>query len=178
MLSVTEQAVSERRTSMIARTADGLIGANTALKEIRTPMKVFKEARARGDTAVMKRAMGYVDKFNDSAWEHKAKADEGLKQEAVEAKEKAQLEREELARRIKENREEAEKKTEEKLSGAENAVQGEETPKDGEAPENPLEESETAEAAQNGEEPAAPVTYTKSGTVKLANTEAAFSVTA
>ncbi len=80
---------------MIAKTTGNLIGANVAMDEIRTPMKVFKEARARGDTATMKRAMGYVEAFNEDAWEYKTKADEALKQEAVEAKEKERLEREE-----------------------------------------------------------------------------------
>ena len=91
---------------MIAKTTGGLIGANVAMNEIRTPMKVFKEARARGDTAAMERAMGYVNSLNEDAWKYKKSADDGLKEEAVEAKEKERLEREELAARIRENREE------------------------------------------------------------------------
>ena len=168
---------------MIARTAEGLIGANAAVKEIRTPMKVYKEARARGDDATMKRAMGYVDKFNGDAWEHKAKADEGLKQEAVEAKEKARLDREELEQRLKENRRETEKRIEEARNGenaaeaAVNAVQN--TSEDGKTElENPL---EAAEAATKETEAAAdliaPVTYTKDGAAKPADTEIKFSVT-
>lgn len=168
---------------MIARTAEGLIGANVAMKEIRTPMKVYKEARARGDTAVMKRAMGYVENCSDDAWEHKAKADEGLKQEAIEAKEKAQLEREELEQRLKENRRETEKRIEEARKGenaAEAAVNAAQNTSEDEKIEldNPLEAAETtAEAAQSAADPSAPVTYTKNGAVRPFNTEVKFSVT-
>ena len=62
---------------MIARTAEGLLGANNAMNVVRTPMKVFKEARAKGDTAMMERAMGYVEKTNTAAWESKNSADGG-----------------------------------------------------------------------------------------------------
>lgn len=168
---------------MIARTAEGLIGANVAMKEIRTPMKVYKEARARGDTAVMKRAMGYVENCSDDAWEHKAKADEGLKQEAVEAKEKAQHDREELEQRLKENRRETEKRIEEARNGenaAEAAVNAAQNTSEEVKTEldNPLEVSETtAEAAQAAADPSVPVTYTKNGDIRPANTEIKFSVT-
>lgn len=165
---------------MIARTTEGLIGANVAMKEIRTPMKVYKEARARGDTAVMKRAMGYVENCSDDAWEHKAKADEGLKQEAVEAKEKAQLEREELEQRLKENRRETEKRIEEARNGenaAEAAANAAHNTSEAEL-DNPLEAAETtAQAAQAPADPSVPVTYTKNGAVKPANTDIKFSVT-
>lgn len=167
---------------MIARTAEGLIGANVAMKEIRTPMKVFKEARARGDTDKMKRAMGYVEKCSDDAWEHKAKADEGLKQEAVEAKEKAQLEREELEQRLKENRRETEKRIEEARNGenaAEAAVNAAQNTSEEVKTEldNPLEAAETTAEAAQAADPSAPVTYTKNGAVRPFNTEVKFSVT-
>lgn len=169
---------------MIARTSEGLIGANVAIKEIRTPMKVYKEARARGDTAVMKRAMGYIEKCSDDAWEHKAKADEGLKQEAVEAKEKAQLDREELEQRLKENRRETERRIEEARKGenaAEAAVNAAQNTSEEVRTEldNPLEAAEsTTEAAQAAADSSVPVTYTKNGAVIPFNTGVKFSVTA
>lgn len=168
---------------MLANTTGNLLGANTAMDVIQTPMKVYKEARARGDTAVMKRAMGYVENCSDDAWEHKAKADEGLKQEAIEAKEKAQLEREELEQRLKENRRETEKRIEEARKGenaAEAAVNAAQNTSEDEKIEldNPLEAAETtAEAAQSAADPSAPVTYTKNGAVRPFNTEVKFSVT-
>ncbi len=78
---------------MIAKTAEGLLGANNAMNVIRTPMKVFKEARARGDKETMDRAMGYVEKSHDEAWEKKYSAGAGLKQEAGQNKLKAEQER-------------------------------------------------------------------------------------
>lgn len=156
---------------MLAKTTDGLLGANNAMNVLKTPMKVFKEARARGDTATMERAMGYVEKTNTAAWESKNNADEGLKQEAKENKLKQQQESEELAARIK-------AKTEEMQQKADN---------EGAMPDTvPTEEGETktAEAAEQaaeaivappyGEEP--PVTYTKSGETKPAETEPEFNV--
>ncbi|MCM1055859.1 MAG: hypothetical protein NC394_10105 [Bacteroides sp.] len=153
---------------MTAKTTEGLIGANAAVKEIRTPMKVFKEARARGDQATMKRAMGYAEKFNGDAWEHKARADEGLKQEAVEAKEKEKLQREELEQRLKENRAETEKRIEEARKG-DNVVET------SDGSEN--EKTELEAPVETAEAKIAPVTYTKEGDVKAAVDEVKFNVT-
>lgn len=163
---------------MLAVTTGSLIGANVAMDEIRTPMKVFKEARARGDTATMKRAMGYVNSLNEDAWEYKKKADEGLKEEAVEAKEKERLEREELANRIRENREETEKRLEEAgenpaVIGAESAADSEE--KSGSEIELSTEHTDTENTSDNID---APVTYTKTGEVVNLDPEIKFSVTA
>lgn len=150
---------------MLAVTTGSLIGANVAMNEIRTPMKVFKEARARGDTATMKRAMGYVNSLNEDAWEYKKKADEGLKEEAVEAKEKELLEREELANRIRENREETEKRPEEAgknpaVIGADSAADSEE--KSGSEIELSTEHTNAENTSDNID---APITYTKTGEV-------------
>lgn len=162
---------------MIAKTAGNLIGANVAMNEIRTPMKVYKEARARGDTATMERAMGYVNSLNEDAWEYKKKADEGLKEEAVEAKEKERLEREELANRIRENREETEKRLAEAsenptvmdTEGA-SADSGE---KNGTDIELNTEHTDTESTADSID---APVTYTKTGAVVKMEPEIRLSV--
>lgn len=168
---------------MIAKTAGNLIGANVTMNVIRTPLKVYKEARARGDESTMKRAMGYVEDFNENAWEYKAKADEALKQEAVEAKEKERLEREELAERIKENHTETEERLEEASKPPvstpvpENSSEiGEETDLDGADPKIEL-SAEHTDAEQIKGASDSPVTYTKTGKTVPANTEIKFSVT-
>lgn len=163
---------------MIAKTAEGLIGASAAVKEIRTPLKVFKEARNKGDTATMERSMGYISNFNADAWEHKERTENGLKEEAVEAKEKAQLEREELAQRIKENREESEKRLEEASEGVVDTETSGKTDgfEEGSSElQNPYGEGETTKTEQAAET-GAPVTYTKTGTVKPASVDVQFSV--
>jgi len=162
---------------MIAKTTGNLIAANVAIDEIRTPMKVYKEARARGDTATMKRAMGYVDSLNEDAWKYKAKADESLKEEAVEAKEKERLEREELANRIKETREETEKRLEEPCENP--AVANTEKTSDSEVKDEADTESssEHIDAENTSDKSNAPVTYTKTGEVVNLNPEIKLSVT-
>lgn len=42
---------------MHTKTIEGLVGASTNVNLLNTPMRVFKEARRRGDTATMERAM-------------------------------------------------------------------------------------------------------------------------
>lgn len=161
---------------MIARTADGLIGANVAMNEIRTPMRVYKEARAKGDQATMDRAMGYVEKLNTDAMENKEQTDAALKQEAKENRAKAEQQREELAQRIRESRKEVEERLKNADDTPELTVDGASEEKDGTAEKIsestnemlPL-HSETAEAA--------PVTYTKSGDIRPADIQVNFSVT-
>ena len=80
---------------MHAKTMEGLIGARTNMDMTNVPMRVFKEARRKGDTATMERAMGYVRDFEDHAYQYKDKADEGMKEEAEEAREEEKLAREE-----------------------------------------------------------------------------------
>lgn len=152
---------------MIAKTTGNLIGANAATEVIRTPMKVFKEARARGDTETMKRAMGYVNSFNDDAWEYKKKADESLKEEAVQAKEKEKLEKEELANRIKEKAEETDKA----LGEASKNPDAENDAKKTESNPQHAETEEGSENTENEDNVNAPVTYTKTGEIVGMNTE-------
>ncbi len=93
---------------MNAKTMEGLVGANINTKQISTPMRIYKAAERRGDIATMERAMGYVGEFSDRSQVYKTKADEGLEEDAREAREKAKLEREEAIRKRKEEREELE----------------------------------------------------------------------
>lgn len=102
---------------MNSKTMEGLVGARTNMNLLNTPMRVYKEARHKGDTATMKRAMGYVDEFSDRAEEYKAEADIGIKEDAREAREKAKLQREEAVRNRRKEHEELEKR----IEGSKNA---------------------------------------------------------
>lgn len=137
---------------MQAKTATGLIGANAYLQETRVPMKVFKEARAEGDTAKMERAMGYVEKLGSTALDYKKQADKGLKEDAEKARDDAQKQQEELAQRIKDSRADTEKRIEE--------ARGDNTL----APETA--EESAIEAAPEKIESTPELTYTKNGDVR------------
>ena len=89
---------------MHTKTMEGLIGARTNMNLMNTPMRVFKEARRKGDTETMERAMGYVGDFSDKAEEYKAEADKGMEEDAKEARKKAELQREEAVRKRREER--------------------------------------------------------------------------
>lgn len=97
---------------MNTKTMEGLIGAGANMKLADTPMRVFKEARRKGDTATMERAMGYVSEFEDKAKEYRAQAEKGTQEEAKEAREKAALEREEAIEKRREERKALEEQTE------------------------------------------------------------------
>lgn len=95
---------------MHAKTMEGLAGAGTNMKMLNTPLRVYKDAQRRGDTAVMERAMGYVGEFAEKAEDYRKKAEKGMEEEAKEAKEKAKTERDNAIRKRREEREEMEKK--------------------------------------------------------------------
>ena len=71
---------------MNTKTMEGLVGARTNMNLMNTPMRVFKEARRKGDTATMERAMGYADEFSGKAEDYKAEADKGMEEDAREAR--------------------------------------------------------------------------------------------
>lgn len=83
---------------MNTKTMEGLVGAGTNMKMTETPMRVFKEARRRGDIATMERAMGYVSEFSERSGDYKSEADQGMKEDAEEARKKAELEAEKRSR--------------------------------------------------------------------------------
>lgn len=86
-----------------------------------TPMRVYKEARRKGDTETMERAMGYVGDFSDKAEDYKAKADKGMEEDAKEAREKAKAQREEAIQKRREEREKLERETSESRDADTNA---------------------------------------------------------
>lgn len=104
---------------MHVKTLEGIAGASTNMKLLNTPFKVYKEARRRGDTAVMERAMGYVGDFADKAEEYKTKAREGMEEEAERAREKEKEECEKALQKRKKEQEKSEKATQESGESAE-----------------------------------------------------------
>lgn len=98
---------------MHTKTMEGLIGARTNMEMLNTPFRVFKEARRKGDTAMMERAMGYMEDIHEDAYEYKEEADEGMKKDAEETRKIAEEQREEMIRNRREEREEQQRKLEE-----------------------------------------------------------------
>ncbi len=101
---------------MKAGTMEGLIGAGLNMKLMDTPMRVYKEARRKGDLGAMERAMGYATEFQDTAYEYKEKAEEELRREMQENREEQQREREEALEERREAAKETQKETAEKLA--------------------------------------------------------------
>ncbi len=97
---------------MHTKTIEGLVGASTNVNLLNTPMRVFKEARRRGDTATMERAMEYAGDFSERAEKYQVKADEGMEEEAKEEKEKEKLEREKAIEKRREEKEKLEDRVE------------------------------------------------------------------
>lgn len=101
---------------MQAGSMKALLGASSNLKLANTPMKIFKEAEARGDTEVMKRAMGYVTEFGNGAEKDADKLGEETIKETREARKQQEIEREQAIakarRKNKAEREQALNKTE------------------------------------------------------------------
>lgn len=105
---------------MNTKTMEGLVGARTNMNLLNTPMRVYKEARLKGDTAMMERAMGYVGEFSDKAQEYKAETDEGMKKDAEETRKIAKEQLEEAIEKRREEREKLEGKIEEKIEESRN----------------------------------------------------------
>ena len=89
---------------MNTKTMEGLIGAGANMKLVDTPMRVFREARRKGDTETMERSMGYATEFAGKADRYRSQADEGTLEESKEAREKAELAREEAIEKRREER--------------------------------------------------------------------------
>lgn len=119
---------------MNAKTMEGLVGARTNMNVLDTPMRVYKDARRRGDQAVMERAMGYVGEFAEKAGEYKVKADEGMEEDAKEARKEAERATEKAIEKRREEREEfaerLEKQRDEKTDTVEISGEGEELAKE------------------------------------------------
>ncbi|MDE7250643.1 MAG: hypothetical protein K2N82_12360 [Lachnospiraceae bacterium] len=106
---------------MNAKTMEGLVGARTNMNLLNTPMRVYKEARLKGDTETMERSIGYVNEFSGKAEEYKSEADKGMEEDARQAREKAKLQREEAIPKRREEREKLEERTGENRNADSNA---------------------------------------------------------
>ena len=95
---------------MHVKTMEGLTGASMNMKMMNTPFRVYEEAERRGDTATMARAMGLVGETADKAEDYQKKIEKGMKEEAKEARKKAESEQENAIRKRKEERGEQEKR--------------------------------------------------------------------
>lgn len=87
---------------MNAGVMEGLVGANSNMKMLNVPMRIYHEAERKGDTAKMEQAMGYVSDFAGRATAYKNMAEEELKKEMEENREKEKIEREKAIEKQKE----------------------------------------------------------------------------
>lgn len=87
---------------------EGLLGTSSNLKLAGTPVSVYRQASAEGDTEKMRRALGYTGECTEKAAKYQEELDEGMEAEAQAAREKAKLEREAAIERRREERERAE----------------------------------------------------------------------
>ncbi len=161
---------------MHAKTMEGLVGARTNMKLMDTPMRVYKEARRKGDLETMERAMGYANECSDRAEEYKAEADEGMKEDAEETRKIAKEQREEAIRKRREEREKLEEKIEENRNGDADT----DTVQISEEGKVLLKESTDSDSTGSDEIKTdavkEPVTYTKTGETVPAELEASISV--
>lgn len=97
---------------MNTKTMEGIVGAKTNMNMVNTPMRVYREARRKGDTGAMERAMGYAGEYSQKAEGYRKEAEEGMKEDAKEAREKEKAEREKAIEKRKREREEAEERIE------------------------------------------------------------------
>lgn len=141
---------------MQAKTMEGLMGAGINKELARTPMRVFKEARRKGDTETMERAMGYVNDCEKRAEEYQVKTEEGMKEDAKEARRAEKAAREEAIEKRKEEREESEKRLEAAKEGGgvtlEISEAGKALAKDGTVSDVKAETAETAGTEGGGAE--------------------------
>ena len=157
---------------MHTKTMEGLVGARMNMDLVNTPMRVYKEARYKGDTATMERAMGYACEFADRADEYKAEADEGMKEEAKAAREKEKAEREKAIQKRKEERDKFEEKMEERkgTDTVEVSEEGRILLKDNREIDNADSSETKSDIAKE------PVMYTKTGEVSQAEQTAVISI--
>ena len=142
---------------------DGLLGASSNIKLSDTPMSVYRQASAEGDTEKMKRALGYTGECTEKAVKYQEKLDKGMKAEAKAEKEKAELEREAAIEKRREERKQAEEGTESGRPQETDLVQLSEAAKAALKNNKPVEVAEPIDSE--------PVTYTPAGEIVTAPLE-------
>jgi len=148
---------------MNAKTMEGLVGARTNMNLMDTPMRVFKEARRKGDTGAMERAMGYVGDFSDKAEDYRAKVDQGMEEDAKEAREKAKAQREEAIQKRREEREKLEGNLKESREADTNTDTVEISEEGKVLLKVSIDSDSTVSAETTADAVKEPVTYTKTG---------------
>lgn len=148
---------------MNIQTMEGLLGASSNIKLSGTPMSVYRQADAEGDTEKMKRALGYTGECTEKAVQYQEKLDKGMKAEAKAEKEKAKLEQEAAIEKRREERRRAEEGTE---SGR---PQGADLVQISEAAKAALKNSKPVEAVEPID--SEPAIYTPAGEVSSAPAE-------
>ena len=138
---------------------EGLLGASSNIKLSGTPMSVYRQASAEGDTEKMKRALGYTGECAEKAVKYQEKLDKGMKAEAKAEREKAKLEQEAA---IEKRREEHKRGPADRLQGTD-LVQISEAAKDNKKNNKPAEAAEPIDSE--------PVIYTPAGEVSAAPVE-------
>ena len=135
---------------MQAGSMNAFMGASSNLELVNTPMKVFKEARARGDTETMNRAMGYVTEFGKKAEKNADKLSEETIKEIREARKQQEIEREQA---IEEDRQKNKTEREQALNDVEKPT---------------VEPTETTDAAATDEEANDRVEISENGKAAIA----------
>lgn len=95
---------------MHTKTMEGLVGARTNMNLLHTPFRVYQEAKQKGDLGKMEQAMDYVNKCSDKVEQYRAEADQGMEEDAKEAKEKTELELENIIQKRRLERQELEER--------------------------------------------------------------------
>ena len=151
---------------------EGLLGASSNIKLSGTPMSVYRQASAEGDTEKMKRALGYTGECAEKAVKYQEKLDEGMKAEAKAEREQAKLEQEAAIEKRREERKQAEEGTEPSRLQETDLVQISEAAKAALKNNKPVEAAEPIDRE--------PVTYTPAGEIAAtpAETEPTVSFTA
>ena len=150
---------------------EGLVGASTSLKMSGTPMSVYRQASAEGDTEKMKQALGYTSECTENAVKYQEKIDKGMKAEAKAEREKAKIEQEAAIEKRRAERKRAEEGAKPGHPQESDVVQISEAAK-------VALKSKTAETTEPID--SEPVTYTSAGevTAALMESEPAVSFTA
>lgn len=165
---------------MHVKTMEGLVGARMYADLTDAPMRTYKAACHRGDTAAMDRSLSYVDKFTDKAGDYKAEADKGMEEDAKEAGEQAKAECERAAKRREEERRKLEERIGERQEAAMSVGSGSDTIEVSEEGKLLFKDSMDLDAEGSSETEAKaakePMTYTKTGEASPQKPDAGISV--
>lgn len=94
---------------MKAGTMEGLIGASMHANLAETPVRIYKDAERKGDTATMERAMGYAEQLTRKAHACQDQAEDELRKEMKENREEQKIQQKE---QIEKHREEGKEQRE------------------------------------------------------------------